>query len=118
MRVFPLVILFSLAGCNPLDFLHPAPPAVAYVTVGTYGGSCGYEWNRGAMLLNNPKTFKKAIEWDGGKEAALLFRFEPVATECVEKARLWLKKAGFQRVWLIETPKTVGFSGPLLPNRH
>jgi hypothetical protein len=70
------------------------------------------------MSLGDPAKFKKAVEWDGGKEAALLFRFQPVATECVEKARLWLRKAGFQQVWLVETPQPPAFSGPLLPHRH
>jgi hypothetical protein len=114
-RAFALPLLLALAGCEWLDFMSPTPPAVAYMTVGTYSWGCGYDWNGAATDIKDAPRL--AREWEGGKAAAILFRFDPVPDECVRPAHAALKQAGFARVWTISTAKPDLGDPPLLPQR-
>lgn len=115
-RALVLPFLLSPSGCDYLDFLSPPDPAVAYLTVGSYSGRCGYDWNGAAIDIG--AVPRLAGEWEGGKDAAFLFRFEPVPDNCVEQARSALGKGGFTRVWTINAAKPAPGDPPLLvPNR-
>jgi hypothetical protein len=100
----------SLAAC---DFMSPPDPAIAYATVGTNGSGCGYDWNGASVGLDGLRRLPR--EWRRGREAAILFRYDPVPQSCVEEAMTALKQAGFVRVWVISAPKPGPADPPLLP---
>lgn len=89
-------------------------PAIAYMTVGRYSWGCGYDWNGAGVTLEGARRLSR--EWVRGREAAILFRFDPVSQECVDQAQAVVREAGFVRIWVISTPKPRAGGPPLLPS--
>ncbi len=91
----------------------PAPPDVPYLTIGTYSGECGYDWNGAAAHLKDLPEL--AARWDKPREMLMVFRFEPVPEACVEKARSVYRSLGFRRVYIVTMPKPQQGDPPLVP---
>jgi len=92
-----LSLALALAACAP------KPPVIAYMTVGTYDGRCGYDWNGAAVDVERVPELAKA--YDGPREAAILFRYDPVDERCFRAAYAALRKAGFWQVHVVRGPQ-------------
>ena len=100
-------------GCGGCSFLTGPTPALPYIGVGVYSDGCGYDWNGAGVGLEGAKQL--AGRWDGSRDFAMLFRFDPVPQKCVDQAYNALKSAGFQRIYVTSTTKPRS-GEELLPN--
>ena len=109
-----VVAALGILGAAACDFLRPASPRLPYLTASMGQGGCGYEWNDAAMFLEGAE--RKAASWDGGKDVAFLFSLQPVPESCVRQAHDALRRAGFDRVWIVPIPAQEASRRPLIPS--